>query len=614
MSVQGTLPFASQPSFAEIDALASLATTAHQEGRYEDEILFYDRILQVNTAEEGTIPPFKVCYLIYRSDAFRLSGKPERALDGLNEVLSLSPSHPLELLARKCRAAALVNLGQISIQAKDFPRSVEQLEEAQKDLDIVLREHPTDAAYKLREIALRNLGQGYLGLGKAQMNLGEKPEALRSLQLAAQKDPTNVDLLLGCGILAQTMNFHQEAIDLFTLVLENRPEAHRVLGSRGFSLLAVKNAEAALVDFNTLLSKEPSDLAALAGRGAALTFQENPASGLQDLQEALLRDPENILARTYRVFARLKTPPYTEEIEQEIISDLEFLLERNPKDRNALNFLNYLARRKIEQGRSAEAFAHWEHILQWDPTNSFALFYRGVAFFNRRNLEACLRDITLLLEKEPGHTAALSLRAKTYRLLEEYQKAGSDLERLLQLSPGHPGAQTDFALLKILTGDVQSGLTEIAAICQGNPSVYNRYVLAKGLLASGQAMLALCEINALTVAGAPQQIDLWHLKIEAEMALGSHKSALQACDAVLKSFGLPEGFDRGPVLLPPGSPTFLLLQNAPKPICQILKLRIEALIKLRLYNRAKKACDFVLGARPSDAVFLELRERAIQLK
>ncbi len=122
--------------------------------------------------------------------------------------------------------------------------------------------------------------------------------------------------------------------------------------------------------------------------------------------------------------------------DQEALKDLNFLLELDPHNKQAL------AKRGLIQAKNHRYRAALTDIalaMQLDPNDTVLRLERAKIRLWSQDAEGAIADLSFLLEREWGNPSEIySLRSQAYQQLNDYNQAFEDLNNALYLNPSNP--------------------------------------------------------------------------------------------------------------------------------------------------------------------------------
>jgi len=293
-------------------ALHSLAVMAHNEGKFDEALMYSKSALQVN-------PSFAMTYFVRGSSNFRLQNL-KLALRDIEQALKLDPS--LETASHlKSLITSQINASQKPVHPETFQRLTKaldlqnsgQLSQAKLAFQSVLEIDPDNFAsyYSLgvmesqhgdQEMALAHFTKatevdpdnnlGHFALGTFLQGMGLQDAALASFDRAIELDPTHIPSYSNKTTLLHGMNRHLDAIKTADAALQIKPDDHDTLCHIGYLYTEFKKFDTAATYFSRLLQLAPEhDFAEGLHLFARLhscdwsTYQQSRANIIQGLQE-----------------------------------------------------------------------------------------------------------------------------------------------------------------------------------------------------------------------------------------------------------------------------------------------------------------------------------------
>ena len=193
----------------------------------------------------------------------------------------------------------------------------------------------------------------------------------------------------------------------FSAIVVSNPAFHPSYAGLGFVLLAEKRPDSSIDQFTRALERVPIYVPALLGRAEALLIVDRPDEAVVDLSAALSADPSLTALRPR-------------------IAELEF---------SSLMAQVALARAASDDGRSVEAKAAYERIIEVSPESSF--LYIELAQVERRldDLSAALESLKQAVSLDPNAPEAWLSMGEIYLSKGNLDRAEQALFRADTIDP-----------------------------------------------------------------------------------------------------------------------------------------------------------------------------------
>ena len=121
------------------------------------------------------------------------------------------------------------------------------------------------------------------------------------------------------------------------------------------------------------------------------------------------------------------------------------------------------------RGKMREALESYTQALGYAPLNTAILMGRATAYMTLGNDDKAYTDLCNVLDKEPTNTEALYYRAFIYTDRREYSAARADYKRLLAIAPDHENALLGLALLDQREGRLQNAELQLTMLIESHP-------------------------------------------------------------------------------------------------------------------------------------------------
>ncbi|HWK11478.1 MAG TPA: tetratricopeptide repeat protein [Vicinamibacterales bacterium] len=290
-----------------------------------------------------------------------------------------------------------------AIKALEIARGSDGTEELSVDLALArlyLRAHrPADAVPPLHRIFLENPGfvQGALLLAQAQTATGKSEDALSTLDTVLAEDPSQVRARVLQAEIQEQQRHWKDAAESWKAAQQLMPTNGDIAARRAMALLNSGDMGAAESAARAAKTSNPNDVRVLYVLAVALESRNAFADALPVLEQAARLAPDNT-AVLYQYGGALDRTGRKAEAEKVFRG----LIDKNPKNADALNYLGYML---AEGGASLdEAVTFIQRALDVEPENPSFLDSLGWAYFRQGKLELADRPPTAAAEKEPKNS------------------------------------------------------------------------------------------------------------------------------------------------------------------------------------------------------------------
>ena len=427
-------------------ATLAQAFAFHQQGRLQEAITLYQRVLQSDPRN---------------SDALHLLGlllatvgQPEKAVILLTDAVQIQPSNP----------AIQTNLGS-ALSA--LGRHAEAL--ACYDRAIALQPNLA-VAYRGRAVAQLHLGKipaaiasfntavhlapaddvALNGLGAALEQGGRLQEARHSFNQAVALNPGNVDAHHNLGLLEAAAGHPAEALTHIERALALQPNNPVLRGNLAIQLLALGRAAEALEQLERAIAIQPNDPTANHNRGLALMSLGRHAEARAGFERAVQLAPDLAPAHLWRGKACLKL-----DLPTEALASFDRSLAVAPEVFDA-HFQRGIALAMLD--RHAESIASFARAIGLDANSAEAVNNRGAVLLRMFRPTEALTDFAYAIQLNPNYADAHTNAGITQRGLERYDDAVRSLDRALSMKPDDVTALWTQAVVKLAKGDFRAGL------------------------------------------------------------------------------------------------------------------------------------------------------------
>jgi tetratricopeptide (TPR) repeat protein len=269
------------------------------------------------------------------------------------------------------------------------------------------------------------------------------------------------------------------AIADYTTAIKLAPYSSFYYGMRSSIYADQKNYPAALADLSKALQIDPKNFAYYLNRASVRSKAKQGAGAIQDYTQAIKLN-QNAALRSILISAR-GTEYLGQDNYKAAIADFSTVLQINPRDATALYFR---ANAYNFSQQYSKALTDLNAVVQVDPSFADAYFLRGVVYLDTNQPQLALSNLNksfTLIQADPSKKYLLPRlygnRSGAYYLLKDRAKALAEANQAIELDPKSGRALYYRGLVKADRGNVASALSDLeaaAAIFQEAKSV-DRY-------------------------------------------------------------------------------------------------------------------------------------------
>src|SRR6266496_3358477 len=346
---------------------------------------------------------------------------------------------------------ALIGLGQISVEMKDFVSARKYYEEALK---------------------LEPNGQYAQGAKEALRKLKKKPEDRQ----ASQPNLKEANGYNERGIAKGVKGDIDGAIADFTRAIELYPKYSTAYTNRGLAKKNKGDLDGAIADCNRAIELDPKDAGAYSNRGIAKQAQGDLKGAIADYTRAIELDPKYAPAYSTRGLAKKNKGDLNEAI-----TDYTRAVELDPKYVNAYYNRGFAKRAK---GDIDGAIVDYNRAIELEPKNAGAYNERGIAKQTQGDLNEAIVDYTRAVELDPKYPNAYYNRGLAKKQKGDLDGAIADCTRAIELNPKNANAYNNRGSFKGIKGDVVGAIADVNRAIELDPKLtaayYNRAYTKQG--------------------------------------------------------------------------------------------------------------------------------------
>lgn len=399
------------------DALLYYGVTLAEVGRTKEGVAQIEKLVKLKDNNESNIDQAVAFY--YLAKIYDQSNQKDLAIKALKESLKKRPSF----------SKAALNLSDLYKEKKDERKSIEVLEEAFKE------SHSADLAERLAEMSLEK--NDYRG-------------AVSFLETLVEEDPTNENMKLRLALVYWQLKWLDKSKMILVDLHDRYPNSSEISFYLGELEMERKDTDSAIAYYK-LIAPDYAKYDQMVGRVVFLYRAEKQFEAGEDfLQEAIskrgdivafypllaaLYEDQNKLGEAKNVLERgRKTFESDESIlyylgflydrmgdKEKGLSTMEKLLEINPNNANALNFVGYtLLEKNTELDKATD---YLERAVALKPDDAFVLDSYGWLLHRRGNHAKAMKTLEKARSIKPEEAVIAEHLADVYVALNMPKKA-----------------------------------------------------------------------------------------------------------------------------------------------------------------------------------------------
>jgi tetratricopeptide (TPR) repeat protein len=426
---------------------------------------------------------------------------------------------------------ALINLGNVSVEMKDFSGARKYYEEAltlepngqyaqeAKQALRKLKKKPEDRqasqpnskeanAYNERGIAkgvkgdidgaiadftraielYPKYGTAYNNRGLAKKNKGDLDGAIADCTRAIELDSKDAGAYSNRGIAKQARGDLNGAIADYTRAIELDPKYAKAYTNRGIAKEVKGDVEGAIADCTRAIKLDPKYVPAYNTRGLAKKNKGDLNEAITDYTRAVELDPKYVNAYYNRGIARQAQGDLNGAL-----ADYTRAIELDPKDAGAYN---ERGNAKQAHGDLNGAIADYTRAVELDPKYANPYYNRGVVKWGKGDIDGAIAEYTRAIELDPKFAHAYYNRGVAEGAKGDIDGAIADYTRVIELDPKDAVAYNDRGVAKHAKGDLEGAIADCTRAIELNPknaNAYNNRGSFKGM--KGDVVGAIADVN-----------------------------------------------------------------------------------------------------------------------
>jgi tetratricopeptide (TPR) repeat protein len=220
---------------------------------------------------------------------------------------------------------------------------------------------------------------------------------------------------------------HQEAICLYSFVLERKPDHIESLRYRGLSFGELRQFDKALADFTNAIRLAPYNADLRRGQGIVYGRMKQHAKELEAYNEAIRLAPDNADNWAARGGANFALRHYDKSLD-----DANECLRLNPKHAGGWNNrgITYF---KLE--RFDDAISDLSEAIRLAPKKTDHFSNRGSAYFSSKKYQQAIDDFTEAIRLDLRSARNHHLRGLARGAISQFEDAAIDFSEAIRLDP-----------------------------------------------------------------------------------------------------------------------------------------------------------------------------------
>jgi tetratricopeptide (TPR) repeat protein len=289
-------------------------------------------------------------------------------------------------------------------------------------------------------------------------------DALEYLHLAVDSGYGGQETMRKIGLIHMELDQYDEAIKIFSAMLEKDPEAHQVRLYLGMALEEKGDLDSATTEFKKIPRDTDAYIDAIGHIAFILKEKGKPVLAVETLKTAIVDNPRQLelylnLSSLYEALekpddalALLLDSEKLFEAEPrlqfrigvlydalgkraESIERMKKVIAINPRDAQALNFIGYTY---AEMGINLEeALSDLKKAVEIRPNDGFILDSLGWLYFKLKRLDDAVRYLEEAVALVPEDSTIAEHLGDVYLARHEHKKAHAIYRKALEIDPDH---------------------------------------------------------------------------------------------------------------------------------------------------------------------------------
>lgn len=218
---------------------------------------------------------------------------------------------------------------------------------------------------------------------------------------------------------------------------------------------------------------------------------------------------------------------------------IEQTIRLDPMKKSNAILYQYLGGIYQKRGQSEKALEAYTKGIVLSPTKDL-LLSRSSLYLQQNNQDKALLDYNKVLEGEPDNEEALFFRAFILSSQRRYKEARSDYRHLLELNPMHEDGRLGLALMNNKDGRPREALEQLDALVQFYPNHAKHYLARAQLYIERKEYEKARRDIATSIELEPENPECYLSRATLNLAMKKKKLAQQDCRQAISLGASPD--------------------------------------------------------------------------
>ena len=495
------------------------AQECFEQGKYDDARVYYEKILEISSADEDIKVMRDKCNKILNQKAQEAEAKVKK------DELRTKAKNILDRITKGATPDQQIAIAQDALKVDEtYADALQALGEAYK------KKREYDKAYKYFTDAINhNPKLAYSYYGRATITgytWGRLGEAIADFEKVMELDPESHIGFIAKGNIARRQEKYDLAIEYYNRAIELSPEGHWAYSQRAAVYFMLGDTKKAVEDLTESIRFNPAYATAYDNRAAIYVSEGKYDLGIADCNKAIELEPDN--GKTYhtRGFAYLKKG----ELDR-ALADLEKAIQLGKKGGEVYHSYGLVYYKK---GDLNKAIMNYNLAIEKDQTHSGFYADRGRAYARKQELDKALADYTQAIKIDPQNGVAYNDRGNVYSNKGDLDKALEDYASALKLNPKDSMAYYNRGLVYERKGDKAQAMADYTESIKLDSNYFGAYN-NRGIMYynSGQLDKAMGDYNT-AIKINPKYPDAYGNRANVYARKGDFKSAIADAEMFIK--------------------------------------------------------------------------------
>jgi tetratricopeptide (TPR) repeat protein len=269
-------------------------------------------------------------------------------------------------------------------------------------------------------------------LGVAYIEQGRVDEAVKNFNLALEKDPNRIEVLLNLAKLYAQRNDTKQAFNYYQKVLDIQPANFKAIDAIGLALMDAGKFDDAIEFYRIGIKYNPNKSLLHANLGVALAKKGQIDEAITEFRTAEKLYPSS------EIHSKLGALLFSTGQIDEPIQHYRAAIRLDPGNIEAYY---YMGNALLQKGEPAKAAPYYRKAINLNPNYSEAYANLAVAMAMQGKLEEAINYLMRALSMQPRNVQIRLILAQALSENNKFKEAAREYSKVLEIDPNNPAAK-----------------------------------------------------------------------------------------------------------------------------------------------------------------------------